>query len=743
VAALAVFALTVAAIPAQAQTYTDLHDFNPSAGDPQQLQYTDLFPQGRDGSLYGVSHTGGTAGLGTVYSITLAGTPAILHSFDGSATGSSPYNGLTLGSDGNFYGVTPYGGSGGDGTVFKITPTGTLTVLHPFTNTGDGGGPTSPPVQGNDGNFYGTTSGTSLEADTFYKVTPSGTFKTLHTFASSEGIQCAYAALGSDGNFYGACDQGGASNHGTLFKISAAGHLTVLHSFTGTDGLNPAGPLLMQASDGNFYGVTINGGTHNAGVIYRLKTNGTYTVLYNFTGGADGANPSAGMTQGPDGNLYGTTANGGSSVACTGCGVIYKITTAGTLKVLSTFDGTHGSNPQSDLTLDTDGLFYGNTYSGGAHGSGVFYSFNLGFKPFVTLGITSGTVGTKVGILGQGFSSSSIVKFGGVKATSVTLAETTYITATVPAGAIDGKVTVTTGTTTLTSTQTFIVHNSWSRAAAMPTALQFPATGVINGKVYVVGGLTNTAIVGNNQVYNPATNAWTTGAAMPTPVFGPASAVVGGILYVIGGYETSSTATNVVQAYNPATNTWTTKAAMPTARGSAAAVVDQNAIYVIGGNGSTLRLNTVEKYVPATNTWTEEAPLLVGKSEPSAGLLGTTIVAADGFRTSGVTGDNEGYNTSTNIWSSKASDSTARNASCYGSISNLLYVAGGNDAGPLSVTESYSVTANKWTTLTAMPKAVIAPGSAEVNSLLYCFGGSNVGVAFEGTVYNYVQIYQP
>jgi uncharacterized repeat protein (TIGR03803 family) len=309
--------VTGPAIPAQAQTFTDLHDFNPSAGDPQEFQYTDLFPQGRDGSLYGVSHTGGTAGLGTVFSITSAGAPAVLHSFDGSATGSNPYNGLTLGNDGNFYGVTPFGGSAGDGNVFKITPSGTLTVLHTFTNTGDGGGPTSPPVQGNDGNFYGTTSGTGL-GNTFYKVTPTGTFKTLHTFSNTEGVECAYTSLGSDGNFYGACDQGGASNHGTLFKISAAGQPTVLHSFTGTDGLNPAGPLLRQASDGNFYGVAINGGTHNAGVIYRLKTNGTYTVLYNFTGGSDGGNPSAAPTQGPDGNLYGTASIGGNTTACSG-----------------------------------------------------------------------------------------------------------------------------------------------------------------------------------------------------------------------------------------------------------------------------------------------------------------------------------------------------------------------------------------------------------------------------------------
>jgi len=737
--------LAVAAVPAFAQTYTDVHDFNPGAGDPVNLFAADLFPQGWDGRLYGVSAGGGTSGDGTVYGITVAGTPTVLHSFDGT-DGVDVYYGLTLGNDGNFYGVTTRGGSSNNGTIFKITPTGTLTVLYNFTGGADGGGPYAPPVQGTDGNFYGVTTGiiggAQVDPSTFYKITPSGTFKTVHTLTTAQGLQCQHTTLGSDGNFYAGCNLGGTNNNGTLFKISAGGNLTVLHNVAAaTDGLVP--DRVIQATDGNFYGAMYENGPHNAGTIFKLKTNGTYTVLHSFTGGADGGSPYAGPTQGRDGNLYGATSAGGNTTACSGgCGVIYKITTAGAYSVLYTFDSTHGANPESNLTLDTDGVFYGNTRNGGAHSDGVFFSFNMGFSPFVTLGITSGKVGTKVGIMGQGFDSASVVKFGGVAATSITLTDSAYIVATVPAGAVDGYVTVTTGATTLTSTQTFTVHNSWSSGAAMPTAVQFLSAGAIGTKVYVVGGITNTAIVGNNQVYNSATNAWTTAAALPTPVFGHASAVVGGILYVIGGYETSSgPATGMVQAYNPKTNTWSTKSAMPTARGNTAAVVDGTAIYVIGGNGATPRLDTVEKYVPATDTWTEEAPLLVGKSTPSAGL-GTTIVAAGGYTAEGVTGDNEAYDTSTNVWSSRASDPTARNASCYGTISSQLYVAGGNSAGSPTVTESYKETTNKWTTLTAMPQAVIAPGSAEVNNLLYCFGGGD-GTPLAGTVYNYVQIYQP
>jgi uncharacterized repeat protein (TIGR03803 family) len=568
----------------------------------------------------------------------------------------------------------------------------------------------------------------------------------VHTLTSAQGVQCVHTILGSDGNFYASCNFGGTNNNGTLFKISTAGNLTVLHNMTAaTDGTYPTWAI--QATDGNIYGTMGRAGPHNAGTIYQLKTNGTYKVLYSSTGGADGGNP-LGPTQGPDGNLYGPALAGGNTTACSGgCGVLYKISTAGAYSVLYTFDSTHGSYPESKLTLDTDGVFYGNTQAGGAHGDGVFFSFNIGFSPFITLGITSGKVGTKVGIMGQGFSGSSVVKFGGVAATSITLTGSTYIVATVPAGAVDGYVTVTTGATTLTNTKTFTVHNSWNQGAAMPTAVEAPAAGYVNSKIYVVGGLTTTAVVGDNQVYNPATNNWATAAAEPTPVSGAASAVVNSILYVIGGYEgAGQTPGNLVQAYNAKTNTWSTKSPMPTARGSASAVVDSNAIYVIGGNGSTLRLNTVEKYVPSTNTWTEEAPLLVGKSESSAGLAGTTIVAADGYTTSGDTGGNEGYNVLLNGWKSLASDPTPRNASCFGSISSLLYVASGWDSSAnaaQSVTESFSASANKWTTLAALPHAVVFPASVVANGQLYCFGGNSTGIAFQGPIYNYVQIYQP
>src|SRR5208282_1575773 len=528
---------------------------------------------------------------------------------------------------------------------FKVTPAGTLTVLHQFTNNGDGGAPTCPPTQADNGTFYGVTTGLISGVQgvsTFYKVTSSGPFTTLHIFASSEGIHCSGLTLGSDGDLYGACELGGANNQGTLYRVSTAGHVTVLHSLTTTDGQGCQGTFLVQAKDGNYYGVCNEGGsTNSAGTVYQLKPDGAYKVLYNFTGGTDGAEPYY-LALGADGNLYGTASYGGNTAAClqavAGCGTLFKITTAGVFKVLYTFDHTHGAYPQSSLTLRTDGIFYGDTAIGGAYNNGVFFSLDVGFKPFVSLVTTSGEVGSKVGILGQGFSKSSVVKFAGVQATEFTLSGTTYISATVPAGAVDGKVTVTTGTTTLTSAQTFIVHNSWRSGAALPTARLGAAAGAIGSDIFVIGGYTLNGAIGNNDIYNPEKNTWTSGAADPNPRAFAAYAVVNKKLYMFGG-SNGSALLSVAEAYDPATNTWSTLAPVPYVSETASAVADKDIIYVIGGQDYNGYLTTVESYNTTTNTWTEEAPLLIAKGWSAVGLLGTTVVSADGSNSSVNLGD--------------------------------------------------------------------------------------------------------
>jgi N-acetylneuraminic acid mutarotase len=295
-----------------------------------------------------------------------------------------------------------------------------------------------------------------------------------------------------------------------------------------------------------------------------------------------------------------------------------------------------------------------------------------------------------------------------------------------------------------------VTHNTWTSGKSMPTAVNWPATGVIKGLIYVVSGYPGSApAVTNNQVYNPVTNTWTSAAPIPVATAQAASAVVKNILYLFGGSDNGGTPVfDTVWAYNPKTNTWSSKAPMPTARCSAVAVVVNNIIYVIGGfNGG--RLNTVEAYNPATDTWTEEADLLLGKSEVSAGVIGTvktsfTIVAADGFSGSD-TGDTEAYDLVTNTWSSLKSDPNPRNGACSGVIGSLLYVSDGNASGnnPIAVMESFNLKKNVWKSLAAMPNTVTDAGSAVYKSKLYCFGGGNNAVPPNDTVYNYVQIYQP
>jgi uncharacterized repeat protein (TIGR03803 family) len=483
-----------------------------------------------------------------------------------------------------------------------------------------------------------------------------------------------------------------------------------------------------------------------------LTPSGTITLLHSFAGTGDGASPYAGLVLASDGNFYGTTSQ---ATASSGCGTIFRIS-GGNFQTIFTFpsDGSLGCNPQGTLVQHTNGTLYGDTNAGGStiggvcpSGCGAFFSLNASLPPFVSLLPSSGKVGSTVGILGQGFSHSSVVAFNGVPATTFTVTGTTFISATVPVGASTGFVTVTTGPTMLSSTVKYVVHNSWSSGTAMPVGVAAAAAGLINGNIYLVGGFQTSggAPVSNNQVYNPTTNVWTTAAPIPTPVFAAASVAVGVKLYVFGGYEGSgATPSNLVQVYNSSTNTWSIKSAMPTARGSVTAVLDGNAIYVIGGNGSTLQLNTVEKYVPSTDTWTEQAPLLAGKSDLSAGLLGTTIVAADGYTTSGDTGDNEGYNVSTSTWSALTADPSPRNASCSGALLGLLYVAGGlNNGTPQTTTninESFNTTSNKWTSQAALPTAALWQASAVANGLLYCFGGQPSN---QGAVINNVQIYQP
>ena len=255
--------------------------------------------QGKDGAFYGTTRGGGTDGNGTVFKLTSNGVETALYSFaEGTTDGYSPSS-LIQGSDEDFYGTTQQGGTNNEGTVFRITPTGTETVLYSFSGGPDGGQPQAALIQGSDGNFYGTAITGGLHGQgTVFRITPSGLETTLFSFTGGADGGQSQAALiqGADGNFYGTTVGGGASGQGTVFRITSTGVETVLHSFAGgpADGSHPYAALV-QGADGSLYGTTTDGGASNQGTVFRVTSTGVETLLYSFAGGfvgvADGGEP--------------------------------------------------------------------------------------------------------------------------------------------------------------------------------------------------------------------------------------------------------------------------------------------------------------------------------------------------------------------------------------------------------------------------------------------------------------------
>src|ERR1043166_8432983 len=306
---------------------------------------------------------------------------ANLHLFSAGATnGDRPNAGLIQGSDGNFYGTTQFGGSATVGTVFRISPSGEYTNLYSFGSTAifDGWQPLAALVQGSDGNFYGTTSmqGTnSCKCGNLFRISPGGGYTNLHYFsglANDGGSPNGALIQGRDGNFYGAAYGGGTHGAGVVFRISPTGEYTNLYSFGSVpaDGAGPRGGLV-QGRDGNFYGTTFAGGSNGFGTVFRLGPTGDYAVLHRFAGGFyygnnDGHAPYGPLVEGPDGNFYGTASLGGTN-NCS-CGVVYRIAPNGNYTTIHSFhDYPDGSTPEAGLVLGSDGNFYGTTYSGGTN----------------------------------------------------------------------------------------------------------------------------------------------------------------------------------------------------------------------------------------------------------------------------------------------------------------------------------------------------------------------------------------
>jgi len=338
--------------------------------------------QGSDGNLYGTTSNGGANGGGTVFSVSpSSGTETVLYSFAGDRTdGGDPQAELLQGSDGDLYGTTYTGGAHGDGTIFKVSPTsGAETVLFSF--SGGSSELASGLIQGSDGNLYGTTffGGSNNDGTIFMFLPSSGAETVLYsfTFGSSDGANPTAGVIqGSDGNLYGTTPAGGAYGNGTIFKVSpSSGIETVLYSFEGgsSDGAQPHGGLI-QGTDGNLYGVTWEGGTYGNGTVFTFSPiGGVETVLYSFIGGStDGANPSGRLIQGSDGELYGMTTYGGANDE----GTVFELSASGGVEtVLHSFAGgtSDGKLPAAGLVQGSDGKLYGTTTYGGANNAGTVF----------------------------------------------------------------------------------------------------------------------------------------------------------------------------------------------------------------------------------------------------------------------------------------------------------------------------------------------------------------------------------
>jgi len=350
--------------------------------------------KGPDGNFYGTTYNGGgnVPGKGTIFKVTPTGAFSLLHSFAGyPSDGDTPYSGLLLANDGNFYGTTNLGGSSNLGTVYMITPGGAFSVIHSFGGVamGDGARPLyGSLIQGTDGYLYGVTynggvasSGNVQGRGTVFRMTLGGATAILHVFTGGTNIAFPYGGLvqANDGNLYGTAYAGDLAGNGGVFRIDPATFaFTVLHVFQRTsEGANPIAKLI-QGVDGNLYGTTHLGGSADLGTAFRMPLAGSpVTVIHTFMG-SDGSAPDQPLIQATDGNFYGTTKTGGRDGGVGCCGTVFKMTPSGVLKILHSFNQADGANPYAPVIQMPDGALYGTTSSGGGSaGAGVIFRLRL------------------------------------------------------------------------------------------------------------------------------------------------------------------------------------------------------------------------------------------------------------------------------------------------------------------------------------------------------------------------------
>jgi len=387
---------------AQAQKFKVLHTFHGKDG---------AYPTGglirdSDGNFYGITNEGGTSkgcphGCGTAFEFASSGKETVLYSFTGkNGDGEYPASWVSPVRDaaGNVYGTTSSGGDltecgDGCGVVFELNKEDKETILHIFGKGTDGAEPTSGLIRDAHGNLYGTTEiGGANNGGTLFRITKGGAYSILHSFD--------FPGMGTDGadpvgpmtqdlsgNLYGTTVAGGENDCGTIFKLDTHKKETVFFSFPcGPGGDGPYGQLLVDSA-GNIYGTTKVGGNSGCfdgggcGVVFKVDSSGTESVLYTFSGGSDGGYPFAGLVKDAAGDLYGTTINGGDA----GVGVVFELEASGNETVLHSFTGGSDGSFPGDLFMNSTGNLYGLASGGGnakcQDGCGTLFRIILGIKP--------------------------------------------------------------------------------------------------------------------------------------------------------------------------------------------------------------------------------------------------------------------------------------------------------------------------------------------------------------------------
>jgi uncharacterized repeat protein (TIGR03803 family) len=359
--------------------YSVLHQFrfNADGFDPQPGLVLDAA-----GNLYGTTTEGGPANSGVIYKIDPTGAETVLYQFPGGTKGSYPYGGVIIDSADNLYGTTINADTGSPttpGDLYKLSAAGQKTVLSKA-------GPTPYSLVARDasGNFYWTDfTGWVLGCGAVLKLDSTGNRTVLWEYKQRPDGCGPYSGvtLDSSGNLYGTTERGGVYGYGTLYKIDTSGRYSQFYSFTGgIDGGSPSSSVIVDAA-GNLYGTTQRGGADHFGVVYKVDPSGHQTTLYTFTGGTDGANPDSALVFDSSGNLYGTSQQGGDLSACrtpqygggAGCGVVYKLDSAGNETVLYAFKGGADGALPSSLMIDGSGKLYGTADLGGTKGGGVVF----------------------------------------------------------------------------------------------------------------------------------------------------------------------------------------------------------------------------------------------------------------------------------------------------------------------------------------------------------------------------------